>query len=181
MKPWLCDDLPFIIFSFSDIFYIDATSENRLEMDLQAIAPRNAEQSVDASLDWLANQRDGSWLLFFDNTDGVHLALKKFFPSYTSGNILVTTRNQELRHYTTKGCDHHFTDMDHEDVTNLLMDLSHAEETDENKILAAQIVKVFSIILVHEMLRETRTWLRSCIILLWQFRKLAPSFIVTHH
>ena len=133
------------MFSFSDIFYIDATNEQTLDIDLRAIGPDSAEQSVDASLLWLANERNGHWLLFFDNADAVHLKLKKFFPSCTSGNILVTTRNQELRHYAMKGSDHQVTDMGHEDAANLLMDLSQAEETDENKSLAAQIVQVFAI------------------------------------
>jgi hypothetical protein len=106
----------FLIFSFSDIFYIDATNEQTLEMDLMAITPGNVEQSVDASLRWLTNQRDGRWLLFFDNADDVHLKLKKFFPPCASGNILVTTRNRELRHYAAKGSDENVTGMDHEDA-----------------------------------------------------------------
>jgi len=111
-----------------------------------AITPDNVEQSVDGSLRWLANQCNGDWLLFFDNADDVHLKMKKFFPPCTSGNILVTTRNRELRHYTAKGSDENVTGMDHEDATNLLLRLSQAEETDENKALAAQVVKVFSVI-----------------------------------
>jgi hypothetical protein len=133
-------------FSFSDIFYIDATNQRILEMDLIAITPDNVEQSVDGSLRWLANQCNGHWLLFFDNADDVHLKLKKFFPARTSGNILVTTRNRELRHYTTKGSEQNVTGMDHEDATDLLLQLSQVDETDENKALAAQVVQVFSFI-----------------------------------
>ena len=42
--------------------------------------------------------------------------------------------------------------MDHEDATNLLLHLSQAEETDENKGLAAEIVQVISDIFVWELL-----------------------------
>jgi len=115
-------------------------------MDLMAITPGNVGQSVDASLRWLAKQRVGRWMLFFDNADDVQLRLKNFFPASTSGNILVTTRNQELR-LCAKGSNENVGDMDHEDATNLLLDLSHAEETDENRVLAAQIVQVFTFIL----------------------------------
>src|SRR5258705_10198325 len=132
--------------SFSDIFYIDATSEQTLEMDLLAITPGNVDQSVDASLRWLAKQRVGRWMLFFDNADDVQLRLKKFFPASASGNILVTTRNQELR-LCAKGSNENVRDMNHEDAINLLLHLSEAEETDENKVLAAQIVQVFTFIL----------------------------------
>ena len=114
-------------------------------MDLKAIRPENAqaEQSVDGILRWLANQQLGEWLLFFDNADDVNLNLNKFFPPCTSGNILVTTRNRELRQL--EGSDENVKGMDDEDATNLLLRLSRAEETDENKALAAQIVQVFSI------------------------------------
>ena len=137
------NDLRFWISSFSDIFYIDATNEQTLEMDLKGIGPENAqaEQSVDGILRWLANQRPREWLLFFDNADDVHLKLKKFFPPSTSGNILVTTRNRELRQL--EGSDQNVIGMDEEDATNLLLRLSRAEERDENRALAAQIVQVF--------------------------------------
>ena len=126
-------------------------------MDLMAITPGIAEPSVNASLRWLANQRHGHWLLFFDNADDVHLNLKKFFPLCAYGNILVTTRNRELRHYATKGSDQNVTGMDHEDATKLLLHLSQAEETDENKVLAAQIVEVFPSFFVSELLSNYDT------------------------
>lgn len=132
----------FFIFSFSDVFYIDATNEQTLQTDLEAITPGNTERSADASLHWLARQRKGNWLLFFDNADDVNLKLKKFFPPCVSGNILVTTRNRELRHYSAKDADANVTGMDHEDATNLLLHLARAEESDENKALADAIVQV---------------------------------------
>jgi hypothetical protein len=130
----------FFIFSFSDVFYIDATNEQTLQTDLEAITPGDTERSADASLHWLARQHKGNWLLFFDNADDVNLKLKKFFP--LSGNILVTTRNQELRHYSAKDGDANVTGMDHEDATKLLLHLARAEESDENKALADAIVQV---------------------------------------
>jgi hypothetical protein len=117
-------------------------------MDLKAIIPDKAEPSVDATLRWLANQNHGQWMIFFDNADDVDLNLERFFPPCASGNILVTTRNRELRRCTTQDSDQNVAGMNHEDATNLLLRLSQAEETDENKELAAQIVQVFSIICV---------------------------------
>jgi len=115
-------------------------------MDLLAITPGNVDKSVDASLRWLAKKHVGRWMLFFDNADDVQLRLKNFFPASVSGNILVTTRNQELR-LCAKDSNENVRDMDHKDATNLLLLLSHAEETDENRILAARIVQVFTFIL----------------------------------
>ena len=111
-------------------------------MDLEAITPGDDKQSVDASLRWLANQSNGQWMLFFDNADDVHLNLNTFFPRFTSGNILITTRNRELRHYATNESDQNVTSMHPDDATKLLLHLSQAEETDENQLLAAEIVQV---------------------------------------
>jgi len=137
-------------------------------MDIMAITPGNVENSVDASLRWLTKQHDGHWLLFFDNADDVQLRLKKFFPACASGNVLVTTRNQELRHYATRTCrssDENVMGMDSEDATTLLLHLSQAEETEENKVLAAQIVQVFSFFLFIRNLSNSMNTLAGTLLL----------------
>ena len=111
-------------------------------MGLEVFTPRDVKQSVDASLRWLANQSNGRWMLFFDNADDVDLNLNTFFPPCASGNILITTRNRELRHYASDGSDHNVIGMEADDATKLLLRLSQAEETDEHRLLAAQIVQV---------------------------------------
>jgi hypothetical protein len=115
-------------------------------MHLEAITPQNVEQSVDASLCWLRNQPDRNWVLLFDNADDVYLKLKTFFPPCAFGNILVTTRNRELRHLAAKGSHENVAGMDYEDAKNLLLLRSQVEETDKNKVIAAQIVQVSSLI-----------------------------------
>jgi len=97
---------------------------------------------VDATLRWLASQTDRNWLLIFDNADNVDLRLKKFFSSCSSGNILVTTRNRELRHYTAKDADADVKGMDLEDAKNLLLVQARAESNVGNNALAETIVLV---------------------------------------
>jgi len=99
-------------------------------------------RSVEASLRWLASQTDGNWLLVFDNADNVDMKLKKIFSSCTSGNILITTRNRELRHYTAKDADADVKRMDLGDAINLLLHHARAERSEENIILAEAIVQV---------------------------------------
>ena len=130
------------MYSFSHIFYVDATNEEILQADLEAIAPGNAKRSVDASLRWLASQTDGNWLLVFDNADNIDLKLNKFFPLCSSGNILITTRNRELRHYTAKEADAEVKGMDLEDAKNLLLVQARAESNVGNNALAETIVLV---------------------------------------
>ena len=96
---------------------------------------------MDATLRWLASQTDQNWLLVFDNADNVDLKLKKFFPSCSSENILITTRNRELRHYTTDNADADVQDMDLEDAKALLLVQARAKRSDENIALAEAIVK----------------------------------------
>jgi len=100
------------------------------------------EQSVAACHQWLISQHETNWLLFFDNADDVQLNLGTFFPKCRCGNILVTTRNPQLRHYAEKDADAKIADMDPEDAKCLLMKVSWAEKTYENEELAALIVKV---------------------------------------
>jgi len=97
---------------------------------------------VETSLRWLESQRDGSWLLFFDNADNVELKLKTFFPECAYGNILITTRNRELRHYAGKDADANIKGLDPEDAKNLLLHQARAERSDENMVLADAIVQV---------------------------------------
>jgi hypothetical protein len=170
------------IFSFSDVFYIDTTNEQTLQTDLEAVTPENTERSVDASLRWLASQRrEGNWLLFFDNADDVNLKLKKFFPPCVSGNILVTTRNRELRHHSAKEGDANVTGMDREDATNLLLHLARAEESNENKALAEAIVQVLSFIYISLESSQTKARHRNSITLPWLSPKLALTFTATCH
>jgi hypothetical protein len=150
-------------------------------MDLEAITPENIERSAGASLRWLASQREGNWLLVFDNADDVNLKLKKFFPPCVSGNILVTTRNRELRHHSAKDGDANVSGMDHEDATNLLLHLARAEKSDKNKALADPIVQVLSLILISLESFQTKARHRNSITLPWLCPKLALTFIATCH
>jgi hypothetical protein len=129
-------------FSFSDIFYIDATNQHTLEADLKAITPTHIEESVDACQHWLATQDGRKWLLFFDNADDVQLDLAAFFPACRFGNILVTTRNPHLSIHASEDGDAKIAGMDPADAKYLLLSMSRSEKKVENEKLAELIVKV---------------------------------------
>jgi len=80
----------------------------------------------------------------FDNADNIDLKLKKYFPSCSFGNILITTRNRELRHYTAKDADANIQGMDLEEAKTLLLVQARAESNIENNELAETIVQVIS-------------------------------------
>ena len=124
---------------------------------------------------------EGNWLLFFDNADNVKLKLKEFFPPCVSGNILVTTRNQELRNYSSKDGDANVTGMHHEDAMNLILHLARAEGSDKNKALAGAIVQVLSFIFISLKPFQTKARHRNSIALPWLSPKLALTSIATRH
>jgi len=145
-----CSLFTILILSFSDIFYIDATNEHTLQADLGAIVPGSAEQSVDASLQWLAHQHDRRWLIFFDNADDPGLDLGKFIPRTASGNTLITTRNQGVRLLAGVNASAQVAGMSSDDSTQLLLQLSCIEWNEGNQMLAEKIVKVCTFILIVE-------------------------------
>ena len=145
-------------FRFSDIFYIDATNQQTLEADLATITPTDVEKSVDASKHWLAIKHSQNWLLFFDNADDVQLNLAKYFPKCRFGNILITTRNPQLRLHADQGADAKVADMNPEDAQHLLMWMSRAKKTDENEKLAAIIVKVLLTIIFSDICPQANYW-----------------------
>ncbi|KAJ6536321.1 hypothetical protein B0H19DRAFT_962838, partial [Mycena capillaripes] len=126
------------ISSFSEILYIDATSEQTVEISLQTIAPAAAGKSAEASLRWLAGKRE-EWLLFFDNADDTKLDLSKFFPSCTFGNILITTRNPELCTYASVDADLKVSGMDPDDAKDLLFRLCRQARSNDQEKLALAI------------------------------------------
>ena len=135
--------------SFSEVFYIDATNEETLETDLKNVAPAVVGESAEDSLHWLAGKQE-EWLLLFDNADDVRLDISKFFPSCTFGNILITTRNQDLCIHASAST--RVSDMELEDAKSLLLQLAYKGRSDrqqelsseEQEKLAMAIVKVLS-------------------------------------
>ncbi|KAJ7032979.1 hypothetical protein C8F04DRAFT_635348 [Mycena alexandri] len=129
---------------FSEIFYVDATNEQTLEIDLQAVAPVAVGKSAQASQQWLAGRQEEQkeWLLFFDNADDVELDISKFFPRCTFGNILITTRNQDLcLHARDEDAVSKVSDMIAEDAKDLLLRLAGEGRSDQQEKLAGAIVK----------------------------------------
>lgn len=160
-----------LISRFSEIFYIDATNEQTIETDLKTVAPAVVGESTEAILHWLAGKQE-EWLLLFDNADDVQLDISKFFPHCTFGNILITTRNQELCIHANAGS--RVSDMELEDAKDLLLQLAYQGRSDkqeklssdEQEKLAVAIVKVcfvrfFFLIIQFKLKHNTGTLLFS--------------------
>ncbi|KAJ7292146.1 hypothetical protein C8J57DRAFT_1458652 [Mycena rebaudengoi] len=133
---------------FSEIFYIDAMSEQTIETDLKIIAPAVVGGSAEASLHWLASKQE-EWLLLFDNADDVQLDISKFFPHCTFGNILITTRNQELCIHASAGS--RVSDMEAEDAKDLLLQLAYQDRSDKQEKLSSEVQEKLAVAIVKEL------------------------------
>ncbi|KAJ7106930.1 P-loop containing nucleoside triphosphate hydrolase protein, partial [Mycena epipterygia] len=126
--------------SFTNIFFIDTSTIETIDTSLKniALAAKVGSTSQEA-LQWLRNKPD-EWLLFFDNADDPKLNLNNFLPWCNHGNIVITSRNPELRAYA--GEHSLVSDMEETDAVELLLRSAAQDTTLRNRQTAAEIVKV---------------------------------------
>ena len=89
-----------LFYRFWDIFYIDATSRETISAGLTSLAKiAKAGDTPEKAMSWLVSHEE-RWLLVLNNADEPKLNLHEFFPACTHGDILITTRNQQMRAHT---------------------------------------------------------------------------------
>jgi hypothetical protein len=129
--------------SFSEVFFIDASTTQTIETDLKNIAlNRRIGETANDTITWLARQRK-DWLLLFNNADNIRVNLNKYFPSCSHGNILITSRNQETRIHAP-GSNYKVSGLIPEDARNLLLSIANQAITNETCTLAESLIKVYS-------------------------------------
>jgi len=136
------------------VFFVDASTVETITTDLRSIAvAKGAGNSENDALNWLSRQRE-EWLLLFNNADDTMLNLRDYFPRCSRGNILITSRNHDIRQHAL-GQRSHFkvSDLTETEAERLLLDvagINDDEDADQNKILASTIVKVCPVTLIWE-------------------------------
>ncbi|KAJ7700991.1 hypothetical protein B0H16DRAFT_1834326 [Mycena metata] len=92
----------------------------------------------DDALKWLVAKHE-DWLVFIDNADDPKLDLHKFPPRCNHGNIIITSRNPELRIYESNST---VSNMEKDDAVALLLKSGAVQEmTHHNKETAVVILK----------------------------------------
>ncbi|KIL64558.1 hypothetical protein M378DRAFT_11360 [Amanita muscaria Koide BX008] len=134
---------------FSDIFWIDASSENSIRLKLEQIAKAYkisaGPSSAEAFLNWISSR--GSWLIVFDNADGGHKVVEKFLPQGEKGDILITSRNKGLSRITSPKNSLEVTEMGEKEAISLLLKSSaFDEESEKVKETAKELVSVLGFI-----------------------------------
>ncbi|KAJ7230937.1 hypothetical protein C8J57DRAFT_1147218 [Mycena rebaudengoi] len=124
---------------FTDVFFLDTSTADTLRAGLKNIA---LTQSIGSdhkdALRWLASCNK-EWLLIFDNADDPKLNLFNFFPQSTHGNILITSRNPQLRVHAPDA-HHRISDLEEEAAVKLLLVSAAEPATSENEMLATEIM-----------------------------------------
>ncbi|KAJ7705167.1 hypothetical protein B0H16DRAFT_1482390 [Mycena metata] len=124
--------------SFSNVFLVDTSKFETIETGLKSIAvSKNVGDSAQDAMMWLQSNHT-KWLVFFDNADDPKINLNDFLPKSSNGNIIITSRNPELRSY---GAHTLVSDMEEADAITLLLRRANKESFEENLKLATEIVK----------------------------------------
>ncbi|KAJ7713092.1 P-loop containing nucleoside triphosphate hydrolase protein [Mycena metata] len=124
--------------SFSDVFLVDTSKVDTIETGLKSIVvSKSVGDSAQDALRWLQSNHN-KWLVFFDNADDPKINLHNYLPRCNHGNIIITSRNPDLRNY---GAHTLVSDMEGADATTLLLRRANIESSEENLKLATEIVK----------------------------------------
>ncbi|KAF8185237.1 P-loop containing nucleoside triphosphate hydrolase protein [Mycena galopus ATCC 62051] len=123
---------------FTDIFLIDASTPDTIDIILRDIALSKAENTSQDALRWLRTPHD-EWLLLYDNADDPNINLNLFLPQCDHGNIIIASRNPALRVYA--GSHTVVSKMEEADAVNLLLKSAAQEITPHSEMLAAAIIQ----------------------------------------
>ncbi|KAF8723801.1 hypothetical protein AX14_009173 [Amanita brunnescens Koide BX004] len=126
---------------FSDIFWIDASSESSIELELIHIVQANniskeSKLSAESALQWISHR--ANWLIVYDSADGHYSVLEKFLPPGNGGNVLITSRNPALKRITLNQNSVEVLEMTDEDGISLLLKSAMLNETSDHIIGVAR-------------------------------------------
>ena len=131
------------IVSFSHIFWVDASSEESMEMSLRGISSLSqaaAQNSVDSVLQWISFLQE-EWLIVFDNADvPPPEVVEKFIPPGNRGNILITSRNRYMGRIVSSGNRIEIKEMEEADAIALLLKASSLDPLPEQLDVSKKIV-----------------------------------------
>src|ERR1700760_2928051 len=102
---------------FSNIFWIDASSESNIDLGLKQIAKAH-HLPLESALQWIGSK--SGWLLVYDNANGEYQVVERFLPPGNNGNILITSRNKAFGRLTTNENSLEVGQMGEEEAISLL-------------------------------------------------------------
>jgi len=135
-------------FSFSSVFWIDASSVGTITQGLKGICNLPAAQSSrldgspESALHWIGLLKE-NYVMVFDNADILSPSeLEAYLPPGRGGNILMTSRNSSMRNLTSPENSLEITEMEENEAIELLLKASCLDVCSvELHIEASKIVK----------------------------------------
>jgi tetratricopeptide (TPR) repeat protein len=119
-----------ITFSFSTVFWIDASSVGTITQGLKGICNLPAAWSSglggspESALHWIGSLKE-NYVMVFDNADVLSPAeLEAYLPPGRGGNILITSRNSTMMRLTSLENSLEVTEMEENDAIELLLKAS---------------------------------------------------------
>ena len=137
-----------IAFSFSFVFWIDASSVDTITQGLEGICnlfeaqSSGVDGSPDSALHWIGSLEQ-NYIMVFDNADDLSSAeLEAYLPPGRGGNILITSRSSTMRNLTSPENSLDVTKMEKIDAIELLTKASCLDLSSLNfQAEASKIVK----------------------------------------
>ena len=129
---------------FSRIFWIDATNDEAIKFCYQTIAgyPEAVASGVKdmaSAIHWLS-EMNSNWLLIFDNADGKPNMVSKYLPPGDRGNVLITSRNPEMKGIVSSGAWIEVEEMEEEDAISLLLKAASLDDSSEELRQASKTI-----------------------------------------
>ena len=135
-------------FSFSHVFWLDASSAVAITQGLKGICNLPAAQtqlldgSYESALSWIGSLGD-NYAIVFDNADALTPEeLEGYFPPGLGGNILITSRNSAMQRLTSPKNSYEVKEMEEDDAILLLLKAACLDTSKSGlKAEASRIVK----------------------------------------
>jgi tetratricopeptide (TPR) repeat protein len=131
---------------FHKIFWIDATHEETIKLSFENIA-RDPEASasgvsdMESAIQWVSRM-ESSWLLVFDNADGKSNMVYKSLPAVNRGNVLITSRNPEMKRNVSPGDWIEVEEMEEGDAVTLLLKAAFLDKSSEEMRQASKPIVI---------------------------------------
>ena len=127
---------------FWQIFWIDASSNKTARQSFQDIATvvdpeAKVEKSMESILQWISRIKQ-EWLLVFDNAEPD--VVTNFTPPGDQGNLLITSRNPDLRRNVPTGSWAMVDQMGEEDAISLLLQAACLDEASDELRQASRLI-----------------------------------------
>ncbi|KAG8713279.1 hypothetical protein FRC11_012735 [Ceratobasidium sp. 423] len=108
--------------NFEGVLFIDGSSCATIEAAFSELATsKHAGDTYKDALNWLRN-REGRWLLLFDNVDDLKIPLPEYFPRSVGCSILITTRYRFFARLAMgENAECNISEMDPADARQLLL------------------------------------------------------------